>query len=269
VSRFAGHYLPTRALQRAERLHARFLSNFLAVAVVSQGVHVRAFAAASLALAALAGATLAPASALGAPADASTTEAYLRANYALVVNGNGNIPRSEALLRGLRERLRRECGGIVIGSPQEENSNKLTWEAIGAMTIAGYQPGRRAIATFARAVAPLRWSNAALTRAVRSYARKLRTEVQTPPPDVCGDLRAWRASGYTSLPQSTLHFRATFYTVYVGIGFLPLHLLGPSLPASQSGVVRRTQQLELRIAEAEARAVETYGEIVDSLGLNQ
>jgi hypothetical protein len=232
-------------------------------------VHVRAPTAAALALAALACAAFAPAGALAASSDTSTTEAYLRANYALVANGNGNIPTSEALLRRLRERLRRECGGIVMGSPPEENSNKLTWEAIGAMTIAGYQPGRRAIATFARAVAPLRWGNAALTRAVHSYARKLQTEVRTPPPDVCGDLRAWRASGYTSLPQSTLHFRTTFYTVYVGIGFLPLHLLAPSLPSSQSGLVRRTQQLELRIAEAEARAVETYGEIVDSLGLNQ
>lgn len=211
---------------------------------------------------------LLPATALGA-SNAASTEAYLRANYALVLSGHGNIPTSEARLRGQLQRLRRECPGIVAGSPQNEDSEKLTWEVIGAMTIVGYRPGAAAVARFTRAVSKISWGNAALTRAVRSYARQLSTEVGTPQPDVCGDLRAWRASGYTALPGSTVRFRQTFYESYVGIGYLPRRMLAPFLRPSQSSLLRRARQFEEAIAEAEARAVETFGEIIDSLGLNQ
>jgi hypothetical protein len=136
------------------------------------------------------------------------------------------------------------------------------------MTIVGYQPGASAAASFARAVSKLKWSNASLTRAVRAYARQGLTEVHTPLPDVCSDLRAWKASGYTTLPPSTVHFRKTFYENYVGVGFMPAVLLRMVSPA-QKALVQRARHYEEEIAEVEAFEVETFGEIIDSLGLNQ
>jgi hypothetical protein len=216
----------------------------------------------------LASLCLLPAPAFGA-SNVETTEAYVRANYALVLAGHGNIPTSEARLRGLRQRLRRECPSIVAGSPQNKDSEQLTWEVIGAMTIVGYQPGAASIAKFKRAVSKLSWANASITRAVRSYARQLSNEVRTPLPDVCGDLRAWKASGYTALPDTTVRFRKAFYENWVGIGYMPRAMLAPYLRSGQGSLVRSARQFEEAVAEAEARAVETFGEIIDSLGLNQ
>jgi hypothetical protein len=212
-------------------------------------------------------ALLLPSSALGS-SDASSTEAYVRANYALVLAGHRAIPTARARIAALRQRLRRECGAVVAGSPQDEDSEKLTWEVIGAMTIVGYQPGMPAAVRFTRTVSKLRWSSAGLTRAVHAYARKGLAEVRTPLPDVCADLRAWKASGYTSLPQSTVQFRQTFYENYVGVGFMP-DQLKRMVPASLKALVQRSRHYEEEIAEIEAFEVETFGEIIDSLGLNQ
>jgi hypothetical protein len=210
---------------------------------------------------------LLPSPALGS-SDTATSEAYVRANYALVLAGHRPTHTARAKIAALRERLRSECGRVVAGSPQNEDSEKLTWEVIGAMTIVGYQPGMAAASTFSRAVSKLSWSSASLTRAVHAYARKGLAEVRTPLPDVCGDLRAWKASGYAALPPSTVHFRQTFYENYVGVGFMP-NQLARLVPASQKALVQRSRHYEEAIAEVEAHEVETFGEIIDSLGLNQ
>jgi hypothetical protein len=212
-------------------------------------------------------AAMLPSPALAA-SDVATTEAYVRANYALVSTGDRLIPTAHARILALRERLRRECPAIVAGSPQDEDSEKLTWELIGAMTIAGYRPGLAAATTFSKAVSKLTWSSASLTRAVRRYTRQGLAEVRTPPPDICGDLRAWKASGYKTLPESTVRFRKTFYENYVGVGFMPRQL-ARLVPSSQKALVQRARHYEEAIAEFEALEVETFGEIIDSLGLNQ
>jgi hypothetical protein len=208
-----------------------------------------------------------PSAALAA-SDAATTEAYVRADYALVSTGHSLIPTAHARILALRRRLRSECPAVVAGSPQNEDSEKLTWELIGAMTIAGYQPGLAAATRFSRAVSKLSWSDASLTRAVRKYTRQGLAEVRTPPPDVCGDLRAWKASGYKTLPESTVRFRKTFYENYVGVGFMPNQLVR-LVPSSQKALAQRARHYEEAIAEFEAHEVETFGEIIDSLGLNQ
>jgi hypothetical protein len=212
-------------------------------------------------------AALLPCTSLAA-SDAATTEAYVRANYTLVSTGHRLIPTAHARILALRERLRSECPRVVAGSPQNEDSEKLTWELIGAMTIAGYRPGLAAATTFSKAVSKLSWSNASLTNAVRRYTRQGLAEVRTPPPDVCGDLRAWKASGYTALPASTIHFRQTFYENYVGVGFMP-NQLARLVPSSQKSLAQRSRHYEEAIAEFEAHEVETFGEIIDLLGLNQ
>lgn len=215
----------------------------------------------------LVAAFLLPSNALGA-SDAASTEAYVRANYALTLAGHGFIHTGRARIAALRTRLHSECPAIVAGSPQNTQSEQLTWEVIGAMTIVGYQPGVRAAASFARTVSKLSWSSSSLTRSVRAYARQGLTEVHTPLPDVCGDLRAWKAGGYKALPASTVHFRKTFYENYVGVGFMPTAILRMVAPAQKS-LVQRSRRYEEEIAEVEALEVETFGEIIDSLGLNQ
>jgi hypothetical protein len=211
---------------------------------------------------------------LGAPAagaaggDAATSAAYVRANYALVAAAHAKQDAAEAALQSLLARVRRECPLIVAGSPQDEASEKLTFELVGTMRLVAIKPFAGAVAQYARAVSALRWSSASLTRKVRSYARELLTQSRIAVPDFCGELRAWKATGYASLPPGTLPFNKAYYAVYVGIGLLPTAQLASSLPGSQRALVRRTLKLEEDVIEFEANAVETWGRIMDAAGLN-
>lgn len=191
----------------------------------------------------------------------------MRANYALVASAHAKQRAAEAALQSLLARVRRECPNVVAGSPQNEASEKLTAELIGAMRLGAIAPSAKAIAIYSRAVAGLRWSNGALTRSVHTYARELLAQSRLAVPDFCGELRAWKASGYATLPPGTLRFDHAYYAVYVGIGLLPTRQLAPSLGAAQRGLVQRTLQLENDVIEFEAQAVETWGEIMNAAGL--
>jgi hypothetical protein len=222
----------------------------------------------SLALTALSLLVLAVApAALGASADRAASETYVRANYALVRAGQAKLASAEAALQGLLANIRHECPHVVAGSPQDEDSEKLTWEIAAAMRIVVFHHISGAIGTFARSVRPLHWSNAGLTRSVHDYARKLNAESTTSAPDFCADLRTWKASGYTKLPAATLPFVNAFYPVQA-VGMLPRRQLAGYLAGTQSAVLARTSQIEGRLLDFEANAVETWGSIMDAVELN-
>jgi hypothetical protein len=210
---------------------------------------------------------LLPAQAL-AGGDGATTASYLRANYALVSSAHAKQGAAEAALQSLLSRVRSECPKLVAGSPQNEASEKLTFELVGAMHLVALKPIAAAIGAYSRAVAQLRWSNSALTRSVHTYARRLLTQSRLAVPDFCGELRAWKSTGYATLPAPTLPFNKAYYAVYVGIGLLPTRQLAPSLTSAQRGLVSKTLQLENDVIEFEANAVETWGSIMDAAGLN-
>jgi hypothetical protein len=220
----------------------------------------------SLALIALA---LLPASALAATSgDRAATASYVRANFALVSSAHGKQGAAEAALQSLLASVRRECPLLVAGSPQNEASEKLTFELVGSMHLVALRTFAGAIGAYAHAAARLRWSNPQLTRAVHAYARELLAQSRLAIPDFCGELRTWKSSNYATLPATTLPFNKAYYAVYVGIGLLPTKLLAPSLSSAQRGIVRRTLQLENDVIEFEANAVETWGSIMDAAGLN-
>jgi hypothetical protein len=208
-----------------------------------------------------------PSPAVAASADVSATQAYVRANYALVSSAHARIGVADAILKSLLARVRRECPKVAAGSPQDTDSEALTFELVGEMRLAATRPNAPAVAAFARAVAPLRWSNPRLTSAVRSYSRQLRKQSQLAIPDVCAEVRAWVASGFHALPAGTRRFNLAMPD-YVGMGMLPSGLIAPFVTPGQRSVLARTRQLEDDIIEFEAFAVETWGQIMDELALN-
>ncbi len=208
-----------------------------------------------------------PANALGASGDAAASAAYVRANYALVSAGHAKLANAEAALQDLLKSMRRECPLIVAGSPQDEASEKLTWEIAATMRVVVFRKFTGPIGQFSRTVRRLHWSNSRLTNSVRDYARRLSAEANTPAPDLCADLRTWKSSGYTKLPAGTLPFVNAYYPVQA-IGMLPKRQLAPSLPSSSDGLLARTSQLEGDLYDFEANAVETWGSIMDAVALN-
>jgi hypothetical protein len=208
---------------------------------------------------------------LGAPgvasaSDASATHAYLQANYSMLRSAHTHLRAAEAAPRKLRARLRRECPAAAHGSPQDEQSTQLSNEVIGAMVISAYRVDLPAIRRFISSTARLRWSNAALTARVRSYRSNLRTLIGLAQPAVCADVRAWTASGYSTLAPSTVTFDARFIPNWVVIGLRP-RTLSRFEGAQEHTIAARSKAIEDEISEAEARAVETWGGIIDELGV--
>jgi hypothetical protein len=212
-------------------------------------------------LVALIGATGAQAS------DSSATSAYLRANYALVAAGHAHVGASVAGYRSVLSEVRRSCPKAAEASPQNPESTDLSNEVIGAMVLNAGKADRPAIKTYLKAVAGLRWSSSKITKAVANYATMLRKLYALSTPDLCGDIAAWKSTGFKSLPSSTLSFVGVFYPNWVALGLLP-NGLARFESAQDKQLARGSARYEYQLTDVEAQAVETWGEIMNELILN-
>ncbi len=210
---------------------------------------------------------LQPATATAAGGDAAATSAYLRANYELLRVARSHLRVSEAAPRGILGQVRRDCPQAAANSPQNEQSERLSDELIGNMVIVAGKPDLSAIRSFIGAVSGLHWSNARLTSTIRSYAAKLKVMVGLSAPDLCGDIRAWAASGFTTLPSATVNFDRVFLANWVALGLQPKSL-DRYEGSAERGIARRSAQIEAELTDGEARAVETWGNIMNELVLN-
>jgi hypothetical protein len=122
---------------------------------------------------------------------------------------------------------------------------------------------------FAHTIRGLHWSNHKLTRMVDAYATKLEGFATLAAPGICADVKAWAATGYATLPASTVAFDKGFYAYDIEAEEVSLRLLRPYESATEASLLRRTESLEAPLAEFEAEAVSDYSEILDSLKLSQ
>jgi hypothetical protein len=210
--------------------------------------------------------TAGAAPALAASSDDSSTRSYIQANYSLVQYAAVRLGTAEALLQGVLNKVRADCPAAAGGSPQNPESTMLSYEIIGAMVIATYHAALPEITAFIRVAARSQWSNRALTRTVRSYAANLRTLSRLAPPDLCRDIRAWTASGYKTLSPRTVEFDRLFIPAWVAIGLLPPQLR-PFERSDERGLLQRSGQLEEKLGNFEAEAVETYAKLMNALGV--
>jgi hypothetical protein len=208
-----------------------------------------------------------PAAALADPADVAATQSYVQANYALVRVAGAHLATSEAAPLGALAQVQRECPRAGAGSPQDPESTQMSDEVIGAMVIAAARPDLQAIRDFIATVGRLRWSNHRLASTIQAYVGKLKTLSTLAAPELCADVRAWAANGFQTLPASTVRFDQRFMPAWVALGELPASLAAYESPA-EGALVRRSNQLEAQLTDGEARAVESWGRIMNALVLN-
>jgi hypothetical protein len=213
--------------------------------------------------------TAAPAAALAKPGDVAATRAYVKANYALVRAARAQLSAGQATIRSLVREITGECPAAAAQSPEDGDAEQLSDEVVGALYISIYRQDAASIRVFARAVSGLHWSNPKLTRVVKTYATKLEGVSTLKTPDVCSDVKAWAASGFRTLPESTVSFDRAYLAVDIEAEEVPLRWLAPYEGPAQVSLLRSTKQLEAPLANAEAKAVSNYSEILDSLKLNQ
>lgn len=204
--------------------------------------------------------------ALAGPADVSTTRSYVQANYALVQYGAARLGTAQALIDGVLYKAKGVCPQAAANSPQNPESTQLSNEVIGAMVLAAIHAAAPEINGFLRVAGRSHWSNQALTRKIHGYAAKLKAMSALAPPNLCGDVKAWAASGFHKLPASTVRFDQQFMPNWVALGELPA-LLKRYASADTKALLSRTNKLELRITDFEANQVETWGKIMETLVL--
>ncbi len=199
--------------------------------------------------------------------DIAATKAYIAADYALVHTARTNMLTGEAALEELRTGISAECPMAAAASPENEAAEKLSNEVVGTMGVAFIRSDTQAVASFVGAVTHLDWSNAKLTRKASTYASKLKVLAALTAPNVCGDVHAWAASGYRTLPSSTVQFDQTYSANDVGIGEVPARLLAPYEDRAERVTLQHTAKFENELVDAEARAVEPWSKILDALDL--
>jgi hypothetical protein len=223
-------------------------------------------AARTLLLAGALALTLGQTPALASQADVTATRSYVRANYALLQSASSVLGRARSAYRAVLTRAEAQCPGAAANSPQSPQSTQLSYEVIGAMVTAAVQTNVPAATAFARTAGRLRWSNRRLTSTVHAYAANVNTMATLPHPDLCADIKAWVASGYRTLSPRTVAFDQRFEPAWVAIGDLPSGLGAYERP-DERGLLNRSNQLESRLSDFESEAVETYGQLMNALGV--
>lgn len=211
---------------------------------------------------------LTPTAAHATPQDIASTHAYLVAGHTALQAVVGTWSRVEASMHRLDERFRAECPNVGAGSPQSEEEQKLSYEVAGALWATGYHTDIGIVRKFVRAVKPLKWSNGAITRSARNFARGLTELSSLQVPNLCADIRAWSATGFKTIPQSTLSFDQRVEPMEAKE--VPPSLLTPYVQPADQGLFATDKRLNTRFEELEiGQGVNDWDTLLEILGLNQ
>jgi hypothetical protein len=208
----------------------------------------------------------APSCAFASP-NAAATRAYLLANLRGVRIAAAHIEPARVAIDGVLAHVRQNCPLAAAESPQDPESTQLSNEVIGSMVTTALHVDLPPLKQFVHATQSLRWSSGALTREVHEYVSKVNTMGSLAEPDVCGDVRAWAASSYKTLPATTLAFSPRFMGSWVALGNIP-EGLNRFIGASLRPLVVQAERYESELSEFEVHEVENWGHIMNALGLH-
>jgi hypothetical protein len=225
----------------------------------------RRFIIAALALGAF-GVT--PAGALASSGDAAATHAYIEANFKLTRAAEASVAPVQAKIAALDKQLGRECPKVGEGGPENGESQKVSHEAADALWSLSYGADVAPIRAFAKTVGSLHWSNPSLTRIARHYAKTLEGLAALPLPNLCGDVREWKASDFRTIPAATLQLDERAESLEGQT--IPPKLLAPYERPSDRGVVAETSRLETKLERTETVVgFSDWDMLLETLGLNQ
>ncbi len=209
----------------------------------------------------------APAQAIASPQDIAATHAYIQANYALAQASVARISQTQAKIERLNGALAQECPLVGTGSPENEESQPVSHEVAVALWSLKYATDAGPTRTFLNATGRLRWSNGSITRAVGRYAGDLHDLASVPLPNLCADVRSWKASGFRIVPAAVVSLVARVEAIEPTT--IPRRLLSPFERGVDAGVLARTMSLETKLEENEFLVGQLdWYQLLATLGLN-
>lgn len=211
---------------------------------------------------------LTPATAGATSQDAAATHSYLTASYTLLRTAVNRWPTVERNIHKLNLRLHAECPGAGTGSPENEEAQKLTYEAAGALWAVGYRTDDAGIHAYSSTLKRLTWSNPRITHEAHRLATGMLEMTALKVPDLCADVRAWRANDFGAMPSGVEAYDR--HTEAIDIHEIPQHLLTSYVQRTDRPLRRRVEHLATRFEELEfMRGQADWIALLEAVGLNE
>jgi hypothetical protein len=211
---------------------------------------------------------VAPAGAIASSGDAAATHAYIEANFKLTRAAEASVAPVQTKIVAFDAQLGSECPKAGAGGPEDDESQKVSHEASDALWSLSYGADVGSIRAFAKTVGSLHWSNPNLTRIARHYAKTLEGLAALPLPNLCANVREWKASDFRTIPAATLQLdeRAESLEGHT----IPPRLLAPYERPADRGIVAQTTRLETKLEHTETVVgFSDWDMLLETLGLNQ
>jgi hypothetical protein len=211
---------------------------------------------------------VAPAAALGTPQDIASTHAYIRANYTLNRATQKKVKVAQASIESVIHKLGEECPMLGVGSPQNEESQHLSYEVVVALWSASYATDAGPIRAFARTVRHLHWSNPKLTHMTQRYAADLQDLASLQMPNVCGDVTAWKETGFKAVPATSIQLDQRVEAIEPKA--IPPSLLAPYEKPADKAILATTTRIESQLQQIETiEGFNDWDQALETVGLNQ
>ena len=211
---------------------------------------------------------VAPAAAFGTPQDIASTHAYIRANYALTRATQAKVKVAQASIEATIHKLGQECPKLGVGSPQNEEAQHLSYEVVVALWSASFATDAGPIRRFASVVRHLHWSNPKLTHMAQRYATDLQELASLQMPNVCGDVTAWKESGYKTAPTTSIQLDRRVEAIEPKT--IPSSLLAQYERPADRPILATTTRIEGRLQRIEtAEGFNDWDQALETVGLNQ
>ena len=210
----------------------------------------------------------APATASATSRDVASTHTYLTASYTVLHAAVSTWSSVEASIHRLDLRFHTECPDVGAGSPQNEEEQKLSYEAAGALWATGYHTDAAIVHAYVKTLNRLTWSNPQITRDARRLARGLREMTALQVPDICADVRAWHTDGFGAMPSDVEPYDQ--HVEAIEIHEIPRSLLVPYVQPADNGLRKRVEHLAVRFEELEfMRGQADWIALLEVVGLNE
>jgi hypothetical protein len=209
-----------------------------------------------------------PATASATPQDIASTHAYIRANYAFTRATKARVKAAQANIEAVTHKLGQECPDVGASSPQNEESQHLSYEVVVALWSASYSTDAGPINTFVDAVRRLHWSNPKLTHIAQRYATSLHELATLQAPDICGAVTAWKETGFKTVPAATIQLDR--HVEAIEAKTIPPSLLARYERPADKAVLATTTRLETQLEHTETLVgFNDWDQALEALGLNQ
>jgi hypothetical protein len=153
---------------------------------------------------------------------ASSTAAYLQADYTFVQGEFRDLGQSAAAIAASAGVIAGECPSALTFAPRDAAFGEVAEAIERTLLLSNVEPVRSVTLQFSRRAGGLKWADGKLTRLVDVLAARERLAATVLLPAVCSAVDAWQRSAYTALPETVGSFLSQLEAVEEATGFSEL-----------------------------------------------